>query len=455
VSQPEFGPDVLAGVLSARIPDYPRARLVLAMSGGGDSAALAAAAAALAHESAGLELRALHVHHGLTPASDRLAQSALAAARAREIPCTVLKVSVPAPAPGGVEAAARAERYRALGAELKPGEYLVTAHQREDQAETVLLQLLRGSGVAGLSAMPDMAPLGAGWHLRPLLGVSRASLRSYAESQGIEWHEDPMNADSRYDRVYLREVIWPAIVARWPGAAQALARASGHFQSAQRLLDERGSEDLSQIARGAGLDAKLLGELAPDRAANALRSYLAQASLPMPPAARLHSILQSLSARPDRHPSVVWPGAEVHRHEGTLYAFAPLPAWPGGEFALTADSPADLGELGVIALVPGTDAETPRLASEHRAIVVRPRQGGERLRLNPGAPRRAVKDWLRESGLPPWTRERLPFLWCGERLVGILTPYGAWLDVECRADPGNPGHAVRWLGFPRALGITR
>jgi tRNA(Ile)-lysidine synthase len=452
VSEVEFGPDVLAGVLSARIPDYPRARLALAMSGGPDSAALAAAAAALA--TSGLELRAIHVHHGLTEAADQLAQSAVSAARARGIPCTVLSVMVPAPAPGGIEAAARIERYRALAAELSPGEYLLTAHQREDQAETLLLQLLRGAGIAGLSAMPELARLGAGWHLRPLLGVSRARLRAYAETQAIAWHDDPMNADSRFDRVYLRQSVWPLIATRWPGAAQTLARASGHFQSAQRLLDERGREDVSRIARGRGLDAARLAELPADRAANALRSFIAQAALPMPPAARLNSLLKSLSARPDRHPCIVWPGAEVHRHEGILYAFPPLPAWTGGEFALSIDSPVHLGALGVITLVPATDAQN-RLAAEQQPLVVRPRQGGERIRLNAGAPRRAVKDWLRESGWPPWARERLPFLWRGERLVGILTPAGAWLDHECRAAAGESGHDIRWHGYPSSLAITR
>jgi len=454
VSPTEFGPDVLAGILAARVADYPRARLALAMSGGGDSAALAAAAAALKGTSPGLGLRALHVHHGITAASDQLAEAALSAARARGIPCTVLTVSLPAIPPQGVEAAAREERYRALAAALTPGEYLLTAHQREDQAETLLLQLLRGAGIAGLSAMPEVAPLGPGWHLRPLLSVSRASLRAYAESEGIAWHEDPMNTDPRYDRVYLRQVVWPLIAARWPGAAQTLARASGHFQSAQRLLEERGLEDARAVARGAGLDAHGLATLAPERAGNALRAYIAHQGLPMPPAARLQAILKSLSARPDRHPRVIWPGAEVHRHEGTLYAFAPLPSWPGGEFPLSSDHPADLGELGVIALAPA-GAEQVRIAPDYQSLVVRPRQGGERLRLNPGAPRRALKDWLRESGLPPWTRERLPFVWSGDKLVAVVTPAGAWLDVDCRAGPGAPGHQLSWRGYPASLAFAR
>jgi tRNA(Ile)-lysidine synthase len=196
--------------------------LCVAFSGGADSTALLAALAQRRRR-CGFGLRAIHVNHQLHRDAARWAGQALVTAARLQVPASVLTVDV-AVAGRSLEAAAREARYAALAAALAPGEHLLTAHHEEDQLETVLLQLLRGAGVAGLAAMPPRAAFAGGWLLRPLLGQSRAGLRAWLSRQELPWIEDPANADLRFDRNYLRAEILPRLQARWPAAARTVAR---------------------------------------------------------------------------------------------------------------------------------------------------------------------------------------------------------------------------------------
>ena len=282
---------------------------MVALSGGADSVALLAAAAELAAAPIAmlgprLSLRAIYVDHGLTAAAPLAAAAAAAAARLA-VPLTTLSIEVPTGRGESVEAAARTARYAALAAALAPGECLLTAHHREDQAETLLLQLMRGAGLPGLAAMPAVARLGPGWLLRPLLDVPRAALRAYAEARGLPWHEDPMNADPRYDRAYLRTTLWPLLEARWPAAATTLARSAGHLAAAQRLLDEVSADYVKSLERGPALSVAGLKPLSPDRRAEVLRYWLRSRRLPVPPARRLALLADEvLAARRDGAPKL-------------------------------------------------------------------------------------------------------------------------------------------------------
>jgi tRNA(Ile)-lysidine synthase len=449
----EFGPATLAASLDRLAADWRRASLVLAVSGGMDSSALLSAAAALRRQDATLSVRALHVNHGLTPAAGALERAARALCASLGIELTTLTIAVPVPHFQGLEAAARAARYRALGASLAAGELLLTAHHLEDQGETLLLQLLRGAGVAGAAAMPARAALGEAWLLRPLLGVERRALATYARDAGLAWQEDPMNAQTAFDRVYLRERLWPAITARWPAAARTLSRAAGHFASAQRLLEAQGAADLATLLQGPTLAVEPLKRLSSERRANALRLWLAELQLPLPSSARLAALEAVLAAGNDRNPCLRWPGAQLHRYRGALYAFAPLPDWPGGgavAVPLAQGTPASLGALGTVHLVGAAPVGTRPLDPECLPLELKVRAGGERLRLHAGGPHRTVKELLRERGVPPWLRARLPFLHSGGRCVGVMTPRGAWLDASVqRAAGGGPG--LVWRDAPAAF----
>ena len=183
-----FGPRWLATRLTALLPHFPQLRLCVAFSGGADSTALLAALAAMRPRPQ--QLRAVHIDHGLQPNSRAWAAHCRRVARALSVPCAVRRAALTRSKGASLEALAREARYRLLGAALQPGEVLLTAHHQDDQLETVLLQLLRGAGVAGIAAMPESTPFAGGLLLRPLLHVPRRALHAWASVQQLRWVED-------------------------------------------------------------------------------------------------------------------------------------------------------------------------------------------------------------------------------------------------------------------------
>jgi tRNA(Ile)-lysidine synthase len=427
-----FTPSWLGGQLRQLLPDYPQRALCVAFSGGVDSTALLAALARL--RPAPQRLRALHIDHGLLPQSGSWSAHCRRVARALGLPLAVRRVSVPRVRGESLEEAARIQRYRVFAATLAKGEALLSAHHEDDQLETVLLQLLRGAGVAGIAAMPALAPCGRGLLLRPLLAMPHRELTAWASAQGLAWVEDPSNADLRLDRNYLRAQVLPALRQRWPSAAAAVARAARHAAEAQRLLDELGAADCARASCGAHLSAAALRALSPDRRRNALRYWIAHAGHRAPPTRRLEEIASVLlQARADSHPEVAWSGVRVQREADLLVlgvpAGAPLPPaacrwdWqrrrscvlPGGCGTLTlrrvTHGPIDL------------DALAPTLS-------VRARRGGERLRTARGGARRALKSLLQEARVPLARRASLPLVFAGEQLIAAAD---LWLDASVQA----------------------
>jgi tRNA(Ile)-lysidine synthase len=428
--------------LARLLPSWPDARLCVALSGGVDSVALLAACVDLKAMYPALSLRALHVHHGLQPVADDWQSRCEALCERLGVPLDVLQLRLAPRRGASVEAEARDARYAALAARLSPGEALLTAHHEDDQLETVLLQLMRGAGVAGLAAMPAAAPLGYGLHLRPLLGVSRPAIEGYARARGLEWVEDPMNASLRFDRGYLRAQIAPAIRARWPAAGRTVARSAGHLAEAQGLLDELAALDAAGALEGECLLASALQALPRARQANLLRWWLRGRGLGAPSSARLSSILEEvLPARVDATPVVTWAKGEVRRYRGRLYSMKPLgpPPPPGWERPMRPGERIELPcGLGVVWLEPRTG---PGLSfgSLQGPLSIRFRQGGERLLPLGRGNRHGLGELCRESGVAPWLRARLPLLASGARLLAVGE---LWVDQGV-VDP-RAGWRLRW-----------
>ncbi len=438
-----FGPRWLRARLAALLPTFPAGSICVAFSGGVDSTALLAALAARAR--ARLRLRALHVNHGLHPGADAWSAHCQSLARRLAVPLKVIAVKVPRTRGASLEAQARDARYAALARELQAGEVLLTAHQADDQLETVFLQLLRGAGVAGLAAMPPLTRFAAGWLARPLLERSRAELAAWVAERSLPWIEDVTNADERLDRNYLRRQVLPRIRSRWPACASAVGRSARHAAQAQRMLEEVGRADVNKAADGAQLSVQALRALSPQRRANALRVWIAAGGWPLPDARRLEELAGPvLDARDDANPAVAWRGVVARRHADRLGLHAAGAALPDTQLtwawrtAPQLTLPCDLGTLKLDADVRGP-IDLDLLPQE---LAVRWRLGGERLRPRGGGPRRAQKTLLQEAQVPPAERARLPLIFEGARLLAVAD---RWSDASIHARARALRRArIRW-----------
>lgn len=411
-------------------------RLTLGLSGGVDSVVLLDLLHRLRQE-LDLSLSAVHVNHQLSPQADRWAEFCAQLCAARGIPLQVATVRVRGIRELGVEAAAREARYRVLTAQ--PADYVLLAHHLDDQAETVLLNLLRGSGVRGLSGMPAVRQAGGPMLLRPLLNVPRSVILAYAQRRRLRWVEDDSNGDRLLTRNFLRHEILPRIEARFPAYREAILRASRHLAEADSLLDELGALDLQRTLHDGRLLVAGLARLSPARRKNLLRVFFQAQGAPMLEAARLQEMLhQLLSAAGDARIELRWHGFVLRRYRGEAWVESDRPAPPPdwhrpwrGEARMT------LPELGcVLEFTPAEGLGLALGAIQGQALELRLRRGGERLRPDCRRPRRSLKKLLQEAGVPPWLRERLPLLCWGETVVAVP---GVGVDCTWQAKPGEPG----------------
>jgi len=417
--------------------------LAVALSGGADSAGLLAVAAELAGTFRGLPLRAVHVDHGLQAAAACFREACALLCARLDVPLTVVAAVVQTPPGVSLEAAAREARYAALARDLADGECLLTAHHSHDQAETLLLQALRGAGLKGMSAMPVCRPLGRGWHLRPVLDVPREELLACAARSSGDCAIDPMNLDLRFDRSYLRRQVWPLIEARWPGAADVLSRTARHVAEAQELLDCAAAVHLARLRDGDALSLPGLRALDPKERINALRLWLRDADVELPSTARLTEALrQMLDAQPDHLPVIAWGDYALRRYRQRVFLTPATPARLEGvrRWSVAPDCAIDLGpglgRLRWAAQSGGLDQE--RLPG---AVTVRPREGGETLKPAAHARTQSVQHLCQSQGVLPWLRDALPYIHAGDSLIAIAD---LWLDTRWCAPTGHPGLAVLW-----------
>lgn len=444
-----FSVALLSESLIRLVPDAHDARYCVAFSGGVDSTALLHALAMMRIEQSRLGLRAVHVNHHLHLPADEWVAHCREFAAGLFVPLEVLDVSVRPARGDSIEARARAVRYAALSRHLAPGEHLLTAHHREDQLETLLLQLMRGAGVAGLSAMPEHTVLGRGILLRPLLGVDRADLVAYCQSAKLPWVEDTSNDDLRFDRNYMRQRVLPVLRERWQGAAESITRSALHLAEAQALLDERAQEDLSLARDGANLRVASLRSLAPARARNLLRFWIHGANHPVPSSAVLdQALLQMLSARADAVPLVAWGSMQLRRYRDSLYLCRQPPDPPPQTLAWEwrkndeIELPGGLGRLRL--RLAGTRGE-PSLRLPAAPLQIAWKHRGQKLRLSERGSRRTLRNLFQERGVVPWMRRCLPLLYAGESLAAVAD---LWIDVEFRASDREEGMVVEWLDHP-------
>ncbi|MEO8010509.1 MAG: tRNA lysidine(34) synthetase TilS [Dokdonella sp.] len=436
-------PRRLRDLLEPSLAALPAGPLAIGFSGGLDSSVLLHALASLPSARA-RGLRAIHVDHGIHEDSEQWAARCQRIADGLELPLSIISVDVSRGSGLGMEAAARRARHAAMQAEMAPGEILALAHHRDDQAETVLLKLLRGAGPEGLAAMRVLRRFGHGHAWRPLLQLPRAALRGYAEHHNLGWIQDPSNADILFDRNYLRIEVLPRVRKRWPEADASISQSANWMRAAASFIEDQARLALSRVQ---GVDPNTMRfrnwlELPEALRDPVLRLWLRELGLPEPNQHQVDELVRQLAeAGEQKMPCVRWPGSELRRYRELVYACAPLLmapidwdcTWHGEAVTL----PARLGQL--------------RLQRKHGAATairiepalrVRFRRGGEALRLSVDGHHRELRDLFQSGGIPPWERGRIPLvlndqgellavgdLWLGalaENLLGTLECMIVW-----------------------------
>lgn len=416
-----FSPSALADVLH-RLGLSSATPLKVAFSGGLDSCVLLHALSSL-RESLSLQLHALHVDHGLRPESSDWALHVKQTCDQLRIPCTNERVQVTRVREHGLEDAARRARYACLARHVGKGEVLLTAHHADDQAETVLLQLLRGAGVPGLAAMPVMTAFHAGRLARPLLGFTREQLAAYARQENLQWIDDVSNDDLRLSRNYLRHQVFPLLEMHWPEASRRIARSAGMIAEAGALLDELAESDWSSCCgtERARLSVTALRTLPPSRQRNLVRYWLRQQGFQAPSSMHLEQVLRQVTHDSRSNRAVIrWTGIEVCRYRDELIALRPRSSTDSewrNHWNLA--DPLEIPGVGVLRVEESQGDGLSRDRIGQSPVMVGLRQGGEICRLPGRAHHHKLKKLLQEAGIPPWERNRLPLIYVNDELAAI------------------------------------
>jgi len=444
------------------ISDLPsNKQLLIAYSGGLDSHVLLHACAQFNKQQPFLDLKVVHIHHGLSSLADDWSNHCVQQAALFNLSCKVIKVDAKAKSGESPEAAARFARYQALYCEMDEDTVLVTAHQKDDQVETFLLNLLRGAGVRGLGAMPfvkkeEVLPnslFSKGRitiHYRPLLDCSRQELEDYARHFKLKWIEDESNLDTGFDRNYLRHEVLPLLLKRWPGALDTISRAADHCFVADQLLNDLAAIDLvgtdpyirpncgtgqakiselNASAKGGRIDQhqqlsiSALKDLSHSRQKNLIRHWLIQHNYPLPCEARLEELINNVcNASIEANPCIKWSNVEARRYQNKLYVFSQLKpfkrveeiVWSNWRESLTVPA------YGQIVAMQTNEIGIARHWLDSGIISIKCRQGGERCKPYGRAHSQELKKVLQEYHVPPWERERLLLVYINQQLAAVI-----------------------------------
>ena len=405
----------LSSHLSNIIHSYPSGKIFwIAYSGGMDSHVLLHAMAQL-RDSFKFKLRVVHINHNLNSQADKWAKHCQHICAELAVTCEIIQIQINHKPRESLEACARTARYNAIAKLLETDDVVLTAQHADDQTETVLLQLLRGAGVAGLAAMPEKSQLGVGWLVRPLLNYSHDQLLKYAKY--LQWIEDDSNTNTKFDRNFLRHEIIPKLKQRWVNINKTIGRVANNLAEADKLIKILAEQDL-QLCIGKEPNQLLISsltDLEPIRQRNLLRFWFKQLNLTIPSAAQLQHVIDDiLTAKPERQPLVSWQGGEVRRYKQHLFAMPNLPPVPTDTITWLFPNPINLpfGQLTAQKVQSGglnLPLET--------TLQIRFRKNGEFLQLHKH--KHSVKKLLQTAQIPAWQRPFIPLIYLDDMLIAI------------------------------------
>lgn len=399
-----------------------KSHFLIALSGGLDSTALLSLLVKQREIQPHLNLRAIHIHHGLSPNADNWVAHCIQLCRQLHVPLIIEKVQVDRTQ--GVEAGAREARYNAIAKHLQPNELLVTAHHQQDQTETFFLALKRGSGLRGLSAMQTQSCIYNLPLFRPLLSFTRTELEDYVKKQALNWVEDESNLDNRYERNFLRNQILPALRQRWGHFDLAVQRSAQHCFEQQQLINELLAETFQQHydKNHRTLNIHSFPQYSALKQKALLRLWLEQLHQPMPSTVQLNQLIQDvIFAQQDKNPQFLFNKQVIRRYQHRLYLTDCFADISHIQFEVKPNQIIELPDnLGMLSLKKHfTELEIQwkqhnirlPLATAH-SIQIRFRYS-DKVRDKNGINQDIKKVWQAYQ-VPPWLRQRIPLIFYGE-----------------------------------------
>ncbi|MFK7814805.1 MAG: tRNA lysidine(34) synthetase TilS [Gammaproteobacteria bacterium] len=408
-------------------------KFYVAYSGGLDSTVLLH----MMH-AAKLPIQAVHVNHHLQNDCDHWQLLCEKFCSSFSIPLIVQHAQITKQAQSSLEELARHARYALLEEMLEEKSAIVTAHHQDDLAETVLLQLLRGAGPAGLAAMPECKKLSTGIHLRPLLAYSRDDLLEYARDQNLQWVDDPSNQCNDFDRNYLRNEVMPILLKRWSSAQQTLSRSAALQADTLKCLQELAEIDIhaAKTDEFCKLKVSPLQELNHERLNNALRFWITSNNMRVPSKKILKQIVTDIVLKKDIETSPLqsWKEGEVRRFRNHLYLMRPLAAHDASQIIRwKIDQPLFIESLGRTLLPEELKNAGVAIPDGVNELTIRFREGGERLKPFGSNQHRSLKNLLHEAEIPPWERSRIPLLYHHDQLISVLDFWNTRHDCETQS----------------------
>jgi tRNA(Ile)-lysidine synthase len=426
------------------LSEYPDAETCwIAYSGGLDSHVLLQVLASIQNKIKP-KLIAVHINHGISNDADLWVKHCQRICEDLVIEFQTFSVDLSHKSDKGTEAFAREKRYEVLGNLISSHDLLLTAHHMDDQVETILLQLMRGSGPDGLVGMPQAREFSKGILLRPLLDYSREEIRDYALSESLSWVEDESNKSNKYDRNFLRNRIIPELITRWPGALKTMQRAARHQAEARSLINEISGSDLDVVCESiyTKVDISRFNNLSGIRKKNVLRAWIKKNKLDMPDAQIVEKIIaEVIHANTDRNPCVKWKGGEIRRYRGYLYIMKLLPAHD-----VELNKCWDLDESlkltsGYLKAVSGKGSGIKKDMLSNDIVEIRYRQGGEQIRLSGRVETHELKKLFQAQGILPWLRDRIPLIYHKNELIAVAD---LWVESKYAATEDEAAWQIIW-----------
>lgn len=445
----ELNQDAFAEILMDQLAATGATRVLVGYSGGMDSTALLHLVAGM-RKTHKLNVLALHCNHGIAKQSDDWERRCARSCRSLSVKIARQRLHLGLGAANVSEAQAREARYAWFAELVGEGDLLLTAHHESDQAETLLLNLLRGAGARGLAAIQPVSRFSLGHLGRPLLSVSKEAIEDYAKDNELDYVRDPANENLRFSRSYIRSVIMRPLVSRWPKAMSSIAGSAALLSQARGLLDELASADLNACAtdgtarlnEGAALDVERIMALSRPRQINLLRYWVRNAGIPEPQQSKLDNFLDTVLSGAGGSGKISWQkGGRISKYRGTLYLMRSLPK-PSSQLKIKWDakSPLVIEEAGLKLIPEPAEGEGLRQALIPDGVTVRFRRGGESIVLPRRRHASELKKILQAEAVPPWERELLPLIYVGDELVAVVP-----LAVSDRygARAGQKGISIR------------